>query len=107
MSHPLVSIIVSCYNAEKYIFETLESLINQTYQNIEIIVVNDGSTDKSEEIIRNVSDERIKYFKQTNKGQCAALNTGFKFSQGKYIKFYDADDVLNPTAIEGQVEVLE
>lgn len=103
---PLVSIIVSCYNGEKYIADTLNSLLNQTYSNLEIVVVNDGSTDKSELIITSFADSRIKYYKQSNKGQCAALNTGFAKSTGTYIKFYDADDILHPEVIEGQVQTL-
>lgn len=99
--------IVSCYNGEKYIFAALNSLLSQTYQNLEIIIVNDGSTDDSEKIIQSFTDPRIKYFKQANKGQCAALNFGFSQSKGKYIKFYDADDILDKEVIDGQVKVLE
>lgn len=104
---PLVSIIVSCFNAEKYIAQTLESLVNQTYQNIEIVVVNDGSTDNSESVIKSFSNEHIKYYTQENKGQCAALNKGFVHSTGSLIKFYDADDILDKEVIKGQVEALQ
>ncbi len=103
---PLVSIIVSCYNAEKYVAETLESLLGQTYRNIEIIVVNDGSTDDSEAIIQGFADSRIKYYKQANKGQCSALNKGFSLSTGDYVKFYDADDILTKEVIASQVKTL-
>jgi len=104
---PLVSIIVSCYNAEKYIAATLKSLIDQTYQKIEIIVVDDGSVDTSATIIKRFNDVRIKYHYQTNKGQCASLNYGFNCSSGSLIKFYDADDILHSNSIEGQVKSLE
>jgi glycosyltransferase involved in cell wall biosynthesis len=104
---PLVSIIVSCYNAEKYIAATLESLIIQTYHKTEIIVVDDGSTDMSANIIKSFKDDRLKYYYQKNKGQCAALNLGFNLSSGSLIKFYDADDILHPYSIGGQVESLE
>ncbi len=67
MNLPLVSIILSCYNSEEFVRETLESLINQTYQNIEIIIVNDGSADASEQVILSVKDDRVKYFYQENK----------------------------------------
>lgn len=104
---PLVSIIVSCYNGEKYISETLTSLINQTYSKIEVIVVDDGSTDESEKIIKSFKDPRIKYYYQKNKGQSAALNAGFRRSSGSLIKFYDADDILDMNVILGQVEALQ
>lgn len=107
MTCPLVSIIVSCYNSEKYVAETLQSLLNQTYHDLEIIVVNDGSTDDSENVIKSFTDKRIKYYRQNNKGQCAALNYGFKQSSGSFIKFYDADDILHSEAIEGQMESLK
>ncbi len=107
MSSPLVSIIVSCYNAEKYVAETLTSLLAQTYQNIEIIIVDDGSTDNSVKIIKSFTDHRIRYYKQNNKGQCAALNYGFQFANGRYIKFYDADDILESSSIEAQVDSLQ
>lgn len=107
MYYPLVSIIVSCYNGEKYVAATLDSLITQTYHNIEIIVVDDGSADASAEIVKNYQDKRIKYYFQENKGQCAALNKGFALSSGSLIKFYDADDILHPDVIEGQVKALE
>lgn len=106
MHSSLVSIVVSCYNGEKYIADTLNSLLAQTYSNIEIVVVNDGSTDESEKVIKSFSDPRIKYFRQANKGQCSALNYGFSKSIGEYIKFYDADDILHPAVIQGQVESL-
>lgn len=96
-----------CYNAEKYVADALKSLIDQTYENMEIIVVNDGSTDDSEKIIKNFIDPRIQYIKQDNKGQCAALNAGFQFAKGRYIKFYDADDILQAESIASQVESLE
>lgn len=107
MSRPLVSVITPCYNAEKYIREMLISLLEQTYENIEIIIVNDGSTDNSEKIIKTFNDNRIQYYYQQNKGQCAALNYGFSKSSGDYIKFYDADDVLDKNVIEGQVDSLK
>ena len=107
MHTPLVSVIVSCYNGEKFIAETLRSLLNQTYSNIEIIVVNDGSTDNSGSTVKSFSDSRLSYYYQSNKGQCAALNVGFSKSSGTLIKFYDADDILHPEVIEGQVKALQ
>ncbi len=104
---PLVSIIVSCYNGEKYIADTLNSLLSQTYTNLEIIVVDDGSKDNSESVIKSFADKRICYYKQENGGQCNALNAGFKKASGKYIKFYDADDILHKNVIAGQVAALQ
>ncbi|PJA94745.1 hypothetical protein CO130_02855, partial [Candidatus Jorgensenbacteria bacterium CG_4_9_14_3_um_filter_38_10] len=90
-SNPLVSIIIPAYNAEKYIQRALESALAQTYKDIEIIVIDDGSTDKTAEIIKTYQDPRIIYFFQKNQGQGPARNNGIKKSQGEYITFLDAD----------------
>ena len=103
---PLVSIIVPCFNSGPFIEEALYSLIAQTYKDIEIIVVNDGSTDESEANIIAVHDSRIKYYSQPNSGQCAASNFGLSKSSGEYIKFFDADDVMHPEHIEQQMNCL-
>lgn len=100
---PLVSIIIPVYNSEKNIFDTIESCINQTYTNIEIIVINDGSKDNSENIIKNFSDNRLKYFSTQNFGACHARNIGIKNSSGKLIQFLDADDLLHIDKIKNQV----
>lgn len=99
---PLVSIVIPVFNAQDYIASCLKSVIKQSYRSIEIIVVNDGSTDKSESIISNFAsiDDRINYFKQTNMGVSAARNTGIAESRGKYICFVDADDSINSFYIE-------
>jgi glycosyltransferase involved in cell wall biosynthesis len=101
-----VSIIISAFNAEKYIQETLNSVFSQTWKNLEIIVVNDGSTDNTLSILETYSD-KIKIISQENKGQDAALNNGYKNSSGDYIKFMDSDDLINPEMIERQMKVLE
>ncbi|MDO4762966.1 MAG: glycosyltransferase family A protein [Flavobacteriaceae bacterium] len=76
-NQPLISVIVPCYNVEKYVAECLESIIAQTYQNLEIIVINDGSTDNTVEAIKPfLSDDRIKYIHQENKGVSEARNRG-------------------------------
>jgi len=95
------------YNAEKYVAEAIQSLINQTYTNWELIIVNDGSADNSLEVAKKFESEKIKVFSQVNKGQCAANNFGFSQSNGKYIKFFDADDVLGEFTLESQIKVLE
>ena len=106
-SNPLVSIIIPAYNAEKYIQRALESALAQTYKDIEIIVIDDGSTDKTAEIIKTYQDPRIIYFFQKNQGQGPARNNGIKKSQGEYITFLDADDYYFPEKVEKQVRFLE
>lgn len=106
---PLVSVIMPMYNAERYIEDALGSIMNQSYPNLEIIIVDDGSTDSSASIVNLLitTDDRIKIFHQKNQGQCSASNYGFSKSQGKYIKFFDADDILSLNVIENQVAALE
>jgi glycosyltransferase involved in cell wall biosynthesis len=101
-----VSVIISAYNAEKYLSQTLDSVLNQTYSNLEIIVVNDGSTDSTLSVLETYSD-KIKIITQVNKGQDAALNNGYKNCSGEFIKFMDSDDLINPEMIELQMKALE
>lgn len=98
----LISIIVPVYNAEKYIKNTVESIINQTYNNIQIILVDDGSHDQSLKIIQDLAeqDRRIKVIHQQNRGVSAARNKGISIAKGEYITFVDADDFLEPQACE-------
>lgn len=95
MDSPVVSVIMPAFNAEKYIGESIRSVISQTFQLWELIVVDDGSTDGTADIVRSLSstDARIKYFFQENSRQGKAKNLGFKQSQGEYIAFLDADDL--------------
>lgn len=95
-----ISIIVPIYNAEKYLNKCLDSLINQTKKELEFILINDGSTDSSEEIIKNYQDKRIKYFKNKNQGIGKTRNFGISKATGKYIMFLDSDDYLDTTACE-------
>ena len=97
---PDISIIVPIYNAEKYINKCIDSILNQTKKELEIILVNDGSTDKTESIIKSYKDKRIKYFKNTNHGIGYTRNYGISKSTGKYIMFLDSDDYLEKTACE-------
>ena len=89
-----ISIIVPIYNSEKHIKKCIDSLVNQTYKNIEIILVNDGSTDNTENIIKEYRDKRIKYFENKNHGIGYSRNFGIKKAIGKYIMFVDSDDYL-------------
>ena len=97
-----VSIIVPIYNTEKYLTHCLDSIINQTYKNLEIILVNDGSTDNSKKIIDDYAkkDSRIKAIHQKNSGQSAARNRGLKEATGDYISFVDSDDEINKKFVE-------
>jgi glycosyltransferase involved in cell wall biosynthesis len=101
---PLVSIIIPTYNSEKYIREALESALNQTYRNIEIIVVDDGSTDNTKEVLKHYLD-RIQYIYKKNAGPASARNVGIKHAKGEYIAFLDSDDMWLPEKIELQLGV--
>lgn len=89
---PKVSIIIPIYNCENYIKRCIESIINQTLKDIEIIIINDGSTDKSREILETFTDERIQIINQENGGQSKARNYGLSIAKGEYIGFVDCDD---------------
>ena len=97
-----VSVILPIYNVAPYLDETFQSLINQTLKEIEIIAVNDGSTDNSEEIIRKYAqqDSRISHYSQENQGQSAARNLALQHAQGEYIYFMDSDDVIDTDALK-------
>lgn len=107
--HPLVSILVPLYNSEDYIINTLESCVNQTYDNIEIVVVDDGSTDRSYELVREYGKDRpqVSIYTQPNSGGCRARNLAFKKSKGDLIVYLDADDIISTDKIEAQVKLLE
>ncbi len=100
----LVSIMMPVYNAEQYIGESIESALAQTYANWELIVVNDGSTDQTPQILAGYTDTRIKVFHQANGGEAAARNTALDHLRGKYLAFLDADDVFLPEHLETAVD---
>jgi len=106
---PLVSVVMSVYNAEKYLDESIQSILSQTYSNFEFIIINDGSTDESLEIIERYAekDNRIIVISRENRGLIASLNEGIKKAKGKYIARMDADDISMPTRFEKQVEFME
>lgn len=113
MMQPLVSIITPCYNGEAFLENYFNSIIAQTYSPLELIFVNDGSTDRTEEIAlsyREALEGRgitYKYLYQPNGGQAKAMNTGFKEMTGKYLVWPDSDDLLSPDSIEKRVTFLE
>lgn len=102
-----VSVIIPAYNAEKFIKFCVDSIINQTYKNLEIIIVDDGSTDKTELVIKDIDDNRIKYIKKNNEGVSKARNDGIKYATGEYLIFVDSDDWLEKDAISKIVECIK
>ncbi len=104
---PLVSIIMPAYNAQQYIKESIESVINQTYTNWELIIINDGSTDSTADTIKSFEDKRIILIEQENRGVSAARNRGLEIAKGEYITFLDADDMFPKYAIEERVYYFE
>jgi len=103
---PKVSVVIPLYNQKEFVGEAIESVLNQSYSNIEIIVVNDGSTDHPSEVLEKYKKD-IKLINQKNKGLAAARNTGIKNSSGEYIQLLDADDFLDKKKIEFQLEFNE
>ncbi len=103
---PRVSVVIPCYNQGQYIRSTLDSVLAQTYNDVEIIVVDDGSTDNTRDQLSSYM-ERIQYIRQPNKGLSGARNTGFQASSGEYVMFLDSDDRLRPDALALMVASLE
>lgn len=103
--NPLISIIVPVYNTEKYVGETIDSVIAQTYTNWELNLIDDGSTDSSKQIIESFveKDSRIKYYHKENGGQASARNLGIKKSTGEYVAFLDSDDIWLSNKLENQI----
>jgi len=109
MSHPCISIIVPCYNQAHFLSDAIESLLQQTFTDWECIIVNDGSTDNTEEIAQDLSreDERIRVITQQNKGLSAARNTGGYYAKGEFLQFLDADDKIEMSKLAIQLEYLK
>ena len=104
---PVVSVLMPTYNAEKYLKEAIDSILNQTLTDFEFLIIDDNSKDKTKKIIGKYNDKRIKLIKGPQKGLAAALNCGIKKAQGKYIARMDADDISLPARFEKQVNYLE
>lgn len=108
MKQPLISVIMSTYNEEKYIETSLKSLLNQTFQEFEIIIVDDASTDNTRQLIQRLQDERIHLIcNEENQGLTKNLNKALKYVTGKYIARMDGDDIAFPTRFEKQVQYME
>jgi glycosyltransferase involved in cell wall biosynthesis len=106
--NPTVSVIIPTYNRAHLLGRSLRSVLNQTYQDFEIIVVDDASTDDSETVILSLDNEKIRYLRhEKNKGATAARNTGIKAAKGSYIAFQDSDDEWLPEKLEKQMKVFE
>ena len=107
-SNPMISVVMPVYNGERYLREAIDSILNQTYADFEFIILNDGSTDKTEEIILSYNDPRIVYVKNDENLQIVkTLNKGIALAQGKYIARMDSDDISLPARFEKQVQFME
>ena len=103
-----ISVVMPAYNAEKYIGQAIESILNQTYSNFEFIIINDGSNDKTKEVILSYKDDRIIYLEnERNSGIVVTLNKGLEKANGEYIARMDADDIAEPNRFEKQIKYLD
>ncbi len=104
---PKVSIIIPAYNAVSFLPDTIDSVYSQSLQDYEIIIVNDGSSDTTEQWASQITDSRVRLISQENQGLAGARNTGLTQARGEYIAFLDADDLWQPTKLEKQVKILD
>jgi len=103
----LITVIIPVYNGEKTIRETIESVLNQTYSNFELLVINDESTDSTLDLLASIQDPRLKVFSYINAGVSASRNRGLSHASGEFIAFLDADDLWTPDKLEAQVKALQ
>lgn len=103
----MISVVLAVYNNENFIGEAIESILNQTITDFELIIINDGSTDRTEEVIHSFQDNRIRYYKQENKGVASAKNAGLKLAKGDFITIHDSDDVSLPNRLERMLKSLK
>lgn len=104
---PKVSVVMSVHNGETYLRDAIDSILNQSFKDFEFIIINDGSADKTEEILAGYQDSRLRIVRQANHGLTRSLNKGIQLSKGKYIARMDADDVSLPERLEKQVDFLD
>ena len=102
-----MSIIMPVYNAENFLDQAIQSILDQSYPFWELLIINDGSTDNSREVIQLFSDKRIRYFQQVNNGVSDARNVGLQHMKGEYFCFLDADDVLPPCSLQSRLSLFE
>lgn len=103
----MVSVIIPSYNRAGSIRAAVESVLKQSYADLELIVVDDGSTDDTEAVLKGIDDDRLRYIYQENAGACVARNTGIAAARGEYIAFHDSDDIWHPTKLEKQMAAFE
>ena len=101
-SNPKISVVMICYNHEKYISQAVNSILSQTYTDFELIIVDDGSSDKTVKIIQKFEDSRTTIVEQDNSGPSIALNTGISKSRGQFIAFMSGDDVSLPNRLKSK-----
>jgi glycosyltransferase involved in cell wall biosynthesis len=104
---PAITVLMPAYNAARYIGEAIASVLQQTFTDFELLIVNDGSTDDTQDIINSFNDERIVVINQVNRGVADALNTGLKYARAPYIARFDADDICYPYRLEKQIRFLQ
>jgi glycosyltransferase involved in cell wall biosynthesis len=104
---PRVSVVMSVYNEEQYVGEAIDSILCQTFQDFEFVIVDDGSVDRTPAVLKGFDDPRLKVHHQANQGQSAALNQGIRLSTGGYIARMDGDDISLPGRLEKEVSLLE
>lgn len=103
--HPTISVILPVYNCEEYIYESVQNILDQTFEDFELLIINDGSTDKSKQIIMSLNDKRIRYIEnRNNQGLIKALNKGLYFAEGEFIARMDADDLCVNIRFQKQLE---
>ena len=107
MTSPLVSVVIPVFNAERFVSDAIMAALTQSYSNLEVIVVDDGSTDSTAQHVAELRDPRVHYRFQSNQGQSAAINFGVAQSHGAFIKLLDADDWINPDHIASQLNALD
>ncbi len=107
MSEPRVSVLVTTFNRAAYLLEAVNSALNQTFRELEVIIVDDGSTDNSADLVRGLRDSRVRYLYQTHRGVSAALNTAWRVARGEFIGRLDSDDAWLPNLLEELVPALE
>ncbi|MDP4262633.1 MAG: glycosyltransferase [Bacteroidota bacterium] len=107
MNEVKVTVLMPAYNAAKYIAEAIASVLEQTFTDFELVIINDGSTDETVSVIRRFSDSRIRLIEQGRQGISVALNTGLREARGNYIARFDADDICFPERLQKQVSFLD